>query len=219
MYQKPKSKGTSTKKSARKVPIKPRRKKQGSWELLCNDREKALYKHLVNQSAGREETYQALTSLLVELSNVTGITWWDPRILKVFYRRACQVAHEADGSKRHDIFDVIGDIGNVLDLELPDATLEYVNQHAQFPRMTAKETIANLINRDPSKAGYRVSLTEEDDEPAPERTNSELETSRGKLDGLELLPENEAIRFQLETQIFKLERESANTDEWTDVIE
>jgi len=40
---------------------------------------------------------------------------------------------------------------------------------------------------------------------------------RDKLSRLECLPENEAVAFQLETQICKLERAST-TEEWPDVI-
>lgn len=208
--------GTSTKKSARKLPVK----RKSAWERLCVEREKALHEHLVIQRVGNEKTHDALTSLLVELSNQTGITWWDPKILKVFYRRACQVAEHTEGSERHRIFDVIGNIGKVLDLKLPDDTLDHVARHAQFPRMNAQETVANLISRDPSKVGYRATPLD-DDEPAPEpAANTELETLRGKLERLELLPENEAISFQLKTQIYRLEREGETVAElWPDVVE
>lgn len=52
---------------------------------------------------------------------------------------------------------------------------------------------------------------------APQRgENRELAGLRGKLDRLERVPENEAVRFQLETEIHRLEQEP--TDEWPDVI-
>lgn len=196
------AKSTTRRKAAPRAdaqsPAKPRRSKQDRWERLCNDREKALYKHLVSKSAGREATCQALTSLLIELSNVTMLTWWDPKILKVFYRRACQIADEADGSQRREIFTVLGDIGKVLDCDLSDATLEYVDERARFPR-PGEEVTTNLIALDA------------DDEPA----NPELETLRGKLQRLERVPENEATRFQIESELYKLENQ---TDEWPDVI-
>lgn len=208
----PKTKRAPTKATTRKAPVK----RKDAWERLCVEREKALYKQLVNETTGTEKTRDALTSLFTELSNVTGLTFWDAAILKAFYRRACRMATEAEGSERHAIFNVLEDIDKVLDHKIPDATLDYVNQHAQFPRMTAEETLSNLINRDPSKIGYRMTLGEDTESPT-ERANPEIETLCARLDRLELLPENEATRFQIETQIYKLEQQTVG-DEWPEII-
>ena len=46
----------------------------------------------------------------------------------------------------------------------------------------------------------------------------ELVSARAKLAELENLPENEAVRFQLESEIHRLERETKSADEWPEVI-
>jgi hypothetical protein len=50
--------------------------------------------------------------------------------------------------------------------------------------------------------------------PSPDKRVSQLNAA---LSRLERVPENEAERFRLETEIFNLEHES-NTEEWPDVI-
>lgn len=51
----------------------------------------------------------------------------------------------------------------------------------------------------------------------PNTGGGELVTLRAELTKLERLPENEVTRFQLETQIAKLEREQV-ADEWPEFI-
>ena len=46
---------------------------------------------------------------------------------------------------------------------------------------------------------------------------AEIASLQAKLTRLERLPENEAVRFQLESEIYRLERE-ANADEWPELI-
>jgi len=57
---------------------------------------------------------------------------------------------------------------------------------------------------------------------APPETSPEVISLREKLANLERVPENEAERFKLESEIRRLERESeaeASADEWPDMVE
>lgn len=48
--------------------------------------------------------------------------------------------------------------------------------------------------------------------------NRELKKLQEALAKMERLPENEAERFKLKTEIYKIERENASADEWPEVI-
>jgi hypothetical protein len=89
-----------------------------------------------------------------------------------------------------------------------------------------KIEIAREKNR--VKEGYRVERrlrlgrvskkTKEISLPEPEpQDNLRIEELRARLQNLETLPENEAVRFQLETEIYRLEQEQKR-DEWPEVI-
>jgi hypothetical protein len=64
----PKPKTKTTHKPARKRP----RRKPG-WERLCAENEAHIVKQLISEKEGTEFTRAALASLLIELSNATGV--------------------------------------------------------------------------------------------------------------------------------------------------
>ena len=69
-------------------------------------------------------------------------------------------------------------------------------------------------------------VPERHDPPAtqPAQTTAQLDNSEAiaklqrQLSGLENVPENEAVAFRLESQIYKLEREAESAEQWPDVI-
>jgi len=73
------------------------------------------------------------------------------------------------------------------------------------------------INRGLVECERQESAPIADESPARPDNADQLSSLRAQLARLDLLPENEATRFQLETQIARLEREQAcdeATDEW-----
>lgn len=178
---------------------KPKAKlRKSEWEKVSDEVEQKIFAHLMGEE-GTPLTRAALQSLLVELSSAANVSVIDTTLVRQFYHRVCGLAVIAGPSDRDRIFDTLADISNLLGVTSKanhsDDVLEFVESHARFPR--------------PGE-----SIDEEDRRPEQAEAISLL---CAKLEALEFLPENEPTRFQLETEIYKLEHES-DTDEWPDVI-
>jgi hypothetical protein len=195
------TKNSTTKKTARKPTARKIRKT--GYQRLIDEEEDLIAKQLAPQKKGCEQTQAALTSLLIELSNVTGVDILDEQIVRIFFQRAAKVAEKTyDPKDRHAMFNVLTDISRLLGTTSTEVfsteTLAFVNRHSRFPHY-----------------GEPLDLDESESVIDDAEANTLIDGIRGKLDRLERLPENEAERFRLETEIYGLENES---DEWPDVI-
>ena len=169
--------------------------------------------------------WEALASALVELSNETGIYYFHPGVVECFFRQAVITAMEKGTGGKPDqrTQRILNEIQALLNDATPKPVIEEIaslyNGESVSPR--SAEYLATI---EPTDSPYRPIKTR--NKPAKTRNRSDGETQsdpeverlRDKLTKLERLPENEATAFQLESEIYKLEREASNANEWPDVI-
>lgn len=89
-------------------------------------------------------------------------------------------------------------------------------------RIEALDLCAHLFRQLAINANSTCRCEHLSEEVAPERvpmeTDPEIISLREKLANLERLPENEAVLFNLESEIYRLECETVSADEWPDLI-
>lgn len=171
------------------------------------------------KTRGNKTLLYALRAVLIELSNESGVGVDARFVAGNFYQAAASEAENADNHTVRACFrhlDVLlsnpdaktarkiadyWDSPGTMDMRL-DPFPESEEDHQFLDPKTVKN---------PRKRQNKVKVSEV--------ANEEDSTSaiRGKLAKLERLPENEAERFRLETEIYQLER-APNSDEWPEVI-
>lgn len=180
---------------------KPKSKinRKSEWDKLSDEVEQKIFAHLMCEE-GTPLTRAALQSLLVELSSVANVSVIDTVLVRQFYRRVCGLAVIAEAPERGRIFDTLADISNLLGVTSKgshsDEVLEFVECHARFPH-------PDEIAKD---EGHQSELSEA------------IASLRSKLERVERLPENEAVRFEIESEIHALENQRETDDEWPEVI-
>src|ERR1051326_1019099 len=182
-----------------------RKTRKSGYQRLIDEEEDLIVKQLASRKQSSEQMRAALTSLLIELLNVTGVGVSDEQIVRIFFQRAARVAEQTYTPRdRFAMFDVLTDISRLLGTTSHEVfsmeTLDFVSRHSRFPH-----------------PGEPLDMNGEEVEPTPREENESLITLRQRLNRLERLPENEATAFQLETEIYRLKNESP-ADEWPDLI-
>jgi hypothetical protein len=202
-------------KAAAKEQHKRIQRNAGCLPELLADRDEYILQRgfelarLLEDSSVDGTRWDALTSALVELSSATSVYYFHPQVVEAFFRQAVITAIEKgkDGAPDTDTQRVLNEIQVLLNTSTPQRIVEEIAR--RYNGESAKPSTEYLSLVEPSGA------TKTD---TPARENSELAKLRRNLETLELLPENEAIRFQLESQVYKLERETENAERWPDVI-
>ncbi|CAN5460827.1 hypothetical protein BH20ACI3_BH20ACI3_41950 [soil metagenome] len=180
---------------------------------------------LANPKTGKQVRY-ALRAVLIELSNESGVSVDEATVAGNFYKAAAA----ADPSE------VIGNAIRPLSFE---RCLRHIDALLNKPDYNTAREIGNYWDNPGHLRIDELTDPFPNDESVPTRTkhrtrpgksrrktqdeggggvnaDPELERLRQKLMRLELLPENEAVAFKLESEIYKLEREA--DDEWPDEI-
>lgn len=155
--------------------------------------------------------WEALTAALIELSNQTCVYYYHPLVVEAFFTQAVLTAIQQgkDGKPDRMTQRVLNEIQAAMDKSTPRQVLQDIIGRYNG-ESTGRPSADYLSTIEPQGAPST---------PAPEpRESHELSRLRDRLENLELVPENEATRFQLETQIYKLQREAESVDEWPNVI-
>lgn len=126
-------------------------------------------------------------------------------------KRTLNLQSDADLARHHHIADQHEALFNALLRELdPDGYVAREADRARYSQPTrATQTTA--------QGSAQSRAAERESQPAI----AEIERLRHQLDALDHAPETEACRFQLETQIYRLEQETnveADADEWDEEI-
>ncbi len=155
----------------------------------------------------------AIKSLLIELSNFSDINLDEPGIAGTFYIMAVSRLKGSQDKAAQRCLRHLDILLNNPNRRTMKAIMEYWDNDG---RVSPVDPFPADDDR-PSNSPKDDTETGDGWGGGPE-SDPELENMRQRLMRLERLPENEAIALQLESEIYKLERQNANTDEWPDVI-
>lgn len=158
----------------------------------------------------------AIRSLLFELSAESSIGIDSSGLAGTFYTIAASELKDSATETEQRYLRHIDVLLNDPDHKSVKAIMKYwdngkMNAIDPFPAHNSDHSPSEKPDVRPSRKAKSLKPT-----TAEQANDPALITLREKLAKLELVPENEAIGFQLESGIYKLEREA--NDEWPDVI-
>jgi hypothetical protein len=145
---------------------------------------------------------QLISNILYDIGNESGIDATHPQLVKAY---VLGISEKLTSLDRHSYEQVQTAFDQIRDLMNGCSPARY-------------EEIDRYYNPDREDRPAEVTGTALGSEDEAVEADGKLEDLRQKLLHLERVPENEAITFQLESEIFQYERENATADEWPDVI-
>lgn len=154
------------------------------------------------------ERASLISAILYDMSNEAGVDATHPALVKAYL---LAIRDAEFGRSDHDRRQLMLGFARVRDL-LNGCSRERFEQIQTIVEGTDHEETMRAVYAE-SGVVYTPPA------PAPAAVEADEVTSlRQQLTDLELVPENEAIRFQLETEIFNLETAGGADEEWPDVI-
>lgn len=149
------------------------------------------------------ERAQLISNILFDISNESGVDATHPKLVKAYVLATWDalpgLEYQHNSDRVHEALLHIQDLMNGCSQARFEEIDAAYNGWAHEERARHKEDAEVRREAEPFDS-------------------DELATVRKKLARLELVPENEAIAFQLKTEIDRLEREADTVQEWPDVI-
>lgn len=166
----------------------------------------------LKDSGGNKSVLYALRAVLVELANESDVQINTRGVAGNFYRVAAKQALDSDDGVVKTCLRHLHVLVNNPDLRTARKISTYWDWDGPFserrdPFPDAQEPAQDSTPRPRKRSPKRTEIKADDP----------LHDLRERLAKLERVPENEAISFQLQTEIYRLEHETT-IDEWPDVI-